>query len=174
MLSHPAGILGGVSTRRNVNQIARTQQGLITFNDALAAGLTPWQIHGRLRSGEWQVVRPRVYAVGGAPATWLQAVAAVALSVQPRAWLSHRTAAQLWGLPGIEADRIDVLTDLGRRVRLDGVCGHRSGAMFTADLTRRHGIPATSFERTIVDISGTVPEPRLGALVDHALRARLL
>ena len=98
----------------------------------------------------------------------------MALSAQPGAWISHRSAAALWALTGVEGDVIEVLTGLDRRVRLDGVRGHRSGALFTADLTRRHGIPVTSPARTLVDLSSVFPEHRLGAALDHALRVRLL
>jgi very-short-patch-repair endonuclease len=163
-----------VTNRLAPNQIACRQHALITSDQALAAGLSPSQIRRRLRSGEWVVARPRVYALGGAPPTWTQAVAAVALSAQPGAWISHRTAAVLWALPGVDGDVIEVVTGPDRRVRLDGVRGHRSGALFTADLTRRHGIPLTSPARTLVDLSSVLSEHRLGAALDHALRARLL
>lgn len=163
-----------MNTRLAPNQIARNQHALITHDQALAAGLSHWQVRRRVRSGEWAVIRPRVYVSGGAPPTWLQSVAAVALSAGAGAWISNETAAVLWALPGVEAQRIDVLTGLHRRVRLDGVRGHRSGALFTADLTRRHGIAVTSPARTLVDLSASVPHHRLGALLDHGLRSRLI
>ena len=162
------------NSRVALNQVARKQHALITADQALAAGLTPSRIRRRVRSGEWIIVRPGVYSLGGVPPTWTQTAAAVALAAQPRAWISHGAAAQLWGLPGIKADRIDVVTDLNRRVRLDGVRGHRSGALFTADLTNVHRIPVTSPARTLIDVSASLPEDRLAKVLDHALRSRLL
>ena len=65
---------------------------------------------------------------------------------------------------------LHVVTDLGRHIRLDGVMGHRSGALFGADLARHLGIPVTSPARTIVDLSGQLRYRELGVAVDHALR----
>lgn len=121
------------------------------------------------------MARPRVYAVDGAPPTWVQAVAAVALSAQPGAWISHRTAAVLWALQGVDnKDSIHVVTGLDRRVRIDGVKGHRSGALFSADLGKRHGIPVTTPARTLVDLSAALSHRQLGVAIDDAIRRRTM
>lgn len=96
------------------------------------------------------------------------------MSLRPGAWLSHRSAAQLWGFPGVGSDDVDVVVDLDRRVRMDGVRAHRSGALFTTDLTSHRRIPVTSPERTLVDLSAAVAEDRLGCILDDGLRRRLL
>lgn len=174
-MSHPAGIISGVNTRLGPNQIARRQHALITHDQALAAGLSHSQIRRRNRSGEWSVARPRVYAVNGAPATWLQSVTAVALSAQPGVWISHGTAAALWGLQGAgEKDAIHVVTGLERRVRMDGVRGHRSGALFSADLTKQQRIPLTTAARALVDLSAAMSPRQLGVSVDDAIRRRIM
>ena len=140
-----------MNTRLAPNQIARRQHALVTHDQALAAGLSSSQIRRRNRSGEWRVARPGVYAVDGAPPTWLQSVAAVALCSQPEAWVSHQTAAAMWAIPGVHDEAIHVVTGLHRRVRLEGVRGHRSGALFSADLTIHHRIPVTTPARALVD-----------------------
>lgn len=173
-MSHPLGMLGAMDVRRRLNCIAASQHSLVTLDQALKAGLSIGRIRRRVRTGEWLVVRPRVYAVAGAPVTWIQTVAATALSLQPRAWLSHSTAGRLWGFPEPEADKIDVLVDFERRVMLAGVHCHRSRALFTADLTRHLRIPVTSPERTLVDLSATVPERALGRMLDDGLRRRVI
>jgi len=115
-----------------------------------------------------------VYAVNGAPPSWLQAVASVALSRGPGAWVSHETAGALWSLPGVDDDAIHVVTGLDRRVRLSGVHGHRSGALFSIDLTQHHRIPITTPARTIVDLSARLSLRQLGVAVDDGLRRRIL
>jgi hypothetical protein len=162
-----------VNTRLAPNQIARRQHALITHEQALAAGLNPFQIRRRCRSEEWRVARPGVYAIGGAPPTWLQSVAAVALAGRP-AWISHHTAAAIWGVPDVDGDPIHVVTELGRRLRLDGVRGHRSGALFSADLSTHHRIPVTTAARAIVDISGSLSYRHVGRAVDDAIRRRVM
>lgn len=98
----------------------------------------------------------------------------MALSAGPGAWISHRTAATLWGLPVTDADALHIVTNPGRRVRLPGVRGHRSIALFTADLTRRQGIPCTTPARALVDPSARLTYRELGTAVDDALRRRLM
>ncbi len=163
-----------MDARHHLNRIAASQHSLITLDEALQAGLTTAQVRRRTRSGEWEAVRPRVYAVGGASPSWLRAIAAASLSLQPGAWVSHRTAGRLWGFPGVAPEEIDILVESGRRVRMEGVVAHRSGALFTADLTCHRRIRVTSPERTLVDLSAVLPAPSLGRVLDDALRRRIL
>ncbi len=151
------------------------QLGLITREQCLACGLTEGQITHRLRSGIWTEIRPSVYALAGVPPSWEQAVLAVTLS-RPPAYASHATTARLSAVRGfVEVpDAIEVLTPLGRKSRLDGVIGRRSGALFDADLTFRGPIPTVTVARSIVDVSGRVTTKELGYIVDDALRRKLL
>lgn len=163
-----------MQSRHELNRIAAAQHSLITLDQAQRCGMATGQIRHRVRSGEWLVARRGVYAVAGAPSTWTQAVAAAVFCLQPSAWASHGTAGRLWGFDLAAPDAIDVLVDLDRRVKMDGVASHRSGALFTADLTRQLRIPVTSPERTIVDLSASVSVPALGRMLDDALRRRLV
>lgn len=173
-MSHRTGIVLGVNTRLAPNQIARRQHALVTHDQALAAGLSQSQIRRRCRSGEWRIARPHVYAVDGAPPTWLQSVAAVALCSQPGSWISHQTAAAMWAVTGVEDDAIHLVTSLERRVRLEGVRGHRSSALFSADLTMLHRIPVTTPARALVDVCGGLSYRQLGVAVDDAVRRRIM
>ena len=58
--------------------------------------------------------------------------------------------------------------------RLEGVRGHRSGALYDVDLTSRGSIPTVTAARALVDVSGRVTSKELGYVVDDALRRRLL
>src|SRR5437588_5143432 len=139
-----------------VVRIARRQHGLITRAHALAAGITIGQLRTWLRHGHWAIVRPGVYAVAGMPPTGEQAVLAAVLAMDAGAYASHATAAALWGLPVEAPVQIDLVSDLRRLPRLEGVMGHRSGSLFSADLTHRHRVPCTTAERTLVDLSGAL------------------
>jgi hypothetical protein len=151
------------------------QLGLITREQCFACGLTEGQITHRLRSGIWTEIRPSVYALAGVPPSWEQAVLAVTLSCPP-AYASHATTARLSAVRGFleVPDAIEVLTPLGRKSRLDGVIGRRSGALFDADLTFRGPIPTVTVARSIVDVSGRMTTKELGYIVDDALRRKLL
>ena len=153
----------------------RQQLGLITREQCLSCELSEGQIAHRLRSGEWAEIRPGVYALAGVRPTWEQAVLAVTLSCPP-AYASHATTARLSALRGFleVPEAIEVVTPLGRKSRLDGVVGRRSGALFDSDLTVRGPIPTVTVARCVVDVSGRLSTKDLGYVVDDALRRKLL
>ena len=153
----------------------RRQHGLITLDQAVSAGLTAEQVRDRHRRGLWTVERRGVYAPSGAPPTAHRAILGAVLAADGPVWASHGTAGWLWQLRGVEQpDDIELLRPLGRHVRLEGIIGHRSGAVFSADLTTRLGIPTTTVERTVVELSGRFSSAQLGRIVDDALRRRML
>ena len=157
-----------------IHLLMRRQHGLITRAQALACGLTARQIEGLLAGGVWLLARPEVYALAGAPPTWEQAVLAAVMAGGPDVLCSHGTAGALRGLKHATADEIEILSPLGRHKRLDGVVGHRSGALFDADRTVYRSIPVTTVARTLVDVSGRLTARRLGEAVDDALRRRIV
>jgi very-short-patch-repair endonuclease len=146
----------------------------VTVEQVRMAGVTAGQQRWMTRSGRWVPLRPGVYAVVGSVSSRMQQVAATALSLHPGAWLSHGTAGWLWGFPGLEEGRIEVLTGLERRVTLDGVRNHRSRCLFSADLTERGRLPITSPERTLVDISGRMGPSELARALDDGMRRRVV
>ena len=160
-----------MTAQERLNGLTRRQHGIITWGQALEKGLGPRQIEDRVRRGHWLALRPGVYAVAGMPPTREQALVAVALAVQAPVAVSHGSAGRLWAMSGVEEPaRIHVVTDLGRRVRLDGVTGHRSGALFEEDVVQLRGIPVTSRARTLVDLSGSMSLGQLGRTLDDSLR----
>ena len=112
--------------------------------------------------------------MAGAPPTFDQTIAAAVYAAGPRVWASHATAGVLWGMPGVEAPKIEVVSPLDRKVGLTGVRGHRSGALFTRDLTVLRRIAVTSAERTLVDLSGRMPDSALARILDDSLRRRVM
>ena len=163
-----------VDVHRQLTRIAAAQHGLITADQARIAGLGLSQRRWLTRSGRWLALRPGVYALAGSPPSRAQQVAAVALCLQPGAWLSHATAGWLWGFRDVEGDEIEVITSLERRVGLVGVRSHRSGCLFSADLTVHGRLPVTSPERTLVDLSGRLAAADLAGVLDDGLRRHVL
>lgn len=118
--------------------------------------------------------RPDVYAASSAPSTWEQAALAAVLAGGERVAVSHGTAGRLRVLKHVEDLGIEVVSPLGRHKRLDGVVGHRSGALLESDLTIYRSIPTTTVARTLVDVSGRLTERKFGQAIDDALRRRIL
>ena len=61
-------------------------------------GLTPEAIRANVRAGRWRRVLPRVYATFTGPLPRDSQVVAALLYAGPAAVLSHRTAAEMWGM----------------------------------------------------------------------------
>src|SRR5687767_2082986 len=90
-------------------ELARRQLGLITRAQALQLA-TKWELQRLVADGHLTVLRRSVFAVGGMPASYEQAVLAAVLAAGELAWASHRTAARLHGLKVPPPEGIDVLT----------------------------------------------------------------
>ncbi len=129
-----------------------------------------WLASGRLRA-----VHREVYAFGPRPLTkrgkWLAAV----LAMGSGAFLSHESAAALWGLAG-DRPQIDVNAPRGRQVRrgrASGIKVHR--CKFESDeVTLRDGIPVSTVARTLFDLAERSQPHRLKSAWDEASRLRLL
>jgi hypothetical protein len=171
-MSHPRATLPGMADMEMVNRSARKQRGLVTRVQALACGVTAGQIESRLRNGTWLLVRPDVYAIAGAPQSWEQSLLAVTLAAPCSA--SHRSTAHLLALRTFDQPaRLEVISSHAQFVRLDGVRGHRSRALFDADLTRRRGVPTVTAERALIDLSGSMTTKHLGLVLDDAIRRKV-
>lgn len=92
----------------------------------------------------------------------------------PRAIVSHRAAAMLWRLDGIDAGPLEVLTDRwARRCRLDNVKLHEATDITSADRTEVDGIPCASVVRVLLDLPSAVHHFRADQAFEDALRRQL-
>ena len=96
--------------------------------------------------------------------------------VSPAAVLSHRSAAQVWGLwiPGFEGIEVTTpATERGSRyttgVQRRSIVAHRR-ILSAEDLTTRYGLPVTSLARTWLDLAPFLDVHDLVAAGDSALR----
>jgi very-short-patch-repair endonuclease len=138
-----------------VDDIARAQHGLITTAQAVTAlGLSRknrWVRERRLIS-----VQPGVFRVAGAPETWHQGLMAVCLAVG--GVVSHRSAAELWGLvqpSGYLEVSIPVKTE--RAARPPAIV-HRIPDLHPELAVPREGMRVTDPVRTIIDLGLVLPQ----------------
>lgn len=153
-----------------VDEIARVQHGLITSAQAVKA-LGPsrkarWVAEGRLRS-----VQPRVFRVNGAPETWHQAVHAAALAAEGT--VSHRSAAELWGLikPAGYVD-ISVRYDHNPRMQPPAIV-HRIRDLHPRLAVEREGMAVTDAVRTVIDLGLVLPHWAVRDALGRGLTTRL-
>ncbi len=156
-----------------VAHIAERQHGVISRGQALRIGITRRAISGRTSSGRWEPVHRGVYRIAGSVPTWHQQVMAACLAAGSDAVASHRTAATLWSIPGIEP-QLELTVPERRRVVLTGVTFHRASVVSASDRRRMGAIPVTSVTRTLIDLAATLDKDRLEATLDHCLAVRAL
>jgi Transcriptional regulator, AbiEi antitoxin/Protein of unknown function (DUF559)/AbiEi antitoxin C-terminal domain len=148
--------------------LARRQHGVLTRRDLLALGFSSKAIRHRAESGRLRPLWRGVYAVGWTPLTpdgrWMAAV----LACGNGAVLSHRSAAELWGIGREWEGRIDVSVPGNVKVRRPGIKVRRRSSLPGRSLTRRHGIPVTDPVQTLIDLATELKLKRLERAVNQA------
>jgi very-short-patch-repair endonuclease len=156
--------------------LAGRQYGVVGRWQLIELGFGDEAIKGALASGRLHSLHRDAYAVGHRIVVkrgkWLAAV----LAMGPGAFLSHESAAALWGLGG-DRPQVDVNAPRGRQVRpgrASGIKVHRC-RFWPDEVTVREGIPVSTVARTLFDLAEGSHQPhRLKDAWDEAARLRLL
>jgi hypothetical protein len=157
-----------------LDRLLARQDGLITREQAVAAGVPAAQVDERLRRRRWRPVHPRVYLVGSARLDDGTRMRAALLWAGPSAVLSGPAAAWWHGLLADppELPTVTVGPTAGRRGRARAGVGVRCRELAPVDVTTLGGIPVTALPVTVVETAVA-----LGAggqeLLDRALRERV-
>ena len=149
--------------------VTRRQFGLFTWNQALAAGLTPAMIKSRSRAGTFVRVHRGVYRLGGSPRSWRQDVLAAVMWGGDDAVASHATAAKLWRFP-LSPSAVEITVRARRTAPSPHIKVHRG---LVAAKVVIEGIPATNAARTLLDIANRLEPSLLEAFVDDAISRRV-
>jgi hypothetical protein len=155
--------------------LARRQHGVVARRQLEEIGVAERTIERWLSVGRLHRLHRGAYAVGhdrvGARGRRLAAV----LACDPDAFLSHRTAAALWGFAG-NAREIDITSPRGNqgRARMPGIRLHRCRLHHDEEMSVRDGIPTSSVARTLLDLAEAVSPSSLAHAWEEADRLRLL
>jgi very-short-patch-repair endonuclease len=147
---------------------------VISLGQLGSLGLTERAVHDRVEAGRLHRVHQGVYAVGHSLLAREGRYAAAVLACGPEAVLSHRSAAELWGLREDRGGSIDVTAPHRRGRAPAGISAHRNGSVRPADRTQLHGVPCTTVPRTLLDLAGVVPVWQLRKAVTEAEVLRVL
>ncbi len=154
---------------------AETQFGVLSLDQLCDVDgevrVTKAQVRRWVRDGRLVKAAPRVWRVGGAPATWHQRLCTGLLSLGSEACVSHESAAQLHGFDRTPPDRVEfTVARPQRQGRLEETL-HTTKYWPRTDRTTIDGFRVTSATRTIIDLArARVPEPRLQAAIESAVR----
>jgi hypothetical protein len=152
-----------------LRETAARQHGILQ-RAQLRRHLSAKQVERWLTTGRLEPLWPAVYRVAGAPPSWEQELHGACLAGGAGVAASHRSAARLWGLSGVPAERVEVSAGSGRAVRLSGVVAHRSNLLDPGFVAELDGIPVTTAERTLVDLSAVVGLGTLARALDDGVR----
>jgi hypothetical protein len=151
-----------------VGDLATRQYGVVAQRQLLDLGLGRGAIARRARGGRLRRVHPGVYAVGhGALRPEGHAMAAV-LACGPGAVLSHRSAAQLWGLRPHRGTHAEVSVPRAAARQLPGIRVHRRARLRPGEVTVVDGVPCTSLALTLLDLAAVIDRRGVERACDQA------
>jgi very-short-patch-repair endonuclease len=148
--------------------MARRQHGVVTRSDLEGLGFSEEAVEHRLATGRLHLISPGIYAVGRPELTphgrWMAAV----LACGDGAALSHRSAAQLWGIGYEEDKRIDVSIRRKSKITRKGVKVRARPSLDARSVVVRFGIPVTHPVQTLIDLATELKPLRLERAVNEA------
>jgi very-short-patch-repair endonuclease len=151
--------------------LAARQYGVVSRAQLLAAGLGRGAIDRRIAAARLHPLHRGVFAVGHRVLTkhgvWMAAV----LAAGDGAALSHRSAAELWGIRHTQRSRIDVTVPRHRRGR-PAVEYHQT-VLPLDEVTEERGIPVTNPARTLLDLAAVLTPQQLAHALNEAEIRRL-
>jgi hypothetical protein len=158
---------------RIIAAMAAKQHGVAARWQLLQASLTARQIQLRLQSGRLHEIHRGIYLVGHSIPPPLAIEQAALLACGGAAILSHRSAANVWGiLPYPASAPVWITVPPGRRVERPRIKIRRT-ALSARNIRNRHGLRLTSPPRTILDLSLLLDEEELESVVAEAEYRRL-
>jgi very-short-patch-repair endonuclease len=156
-------------------RIAARQLGVVTHTQLYDLGFTYWQIRRRLDLGRLHRVHHNVYAVGHPRLISQAHLVAAFLSVGPRSFLSHRTAAAVWGLRAVNTHDIELTLPGSGGRRHTGLTVHRTRTEPHAHDVRVQGqLRVSSIVRMLVELAPRETPAELARLITTAVQKSLL
>ena len=111
------GVRNPRGSERRVRELAGTQFGVISAEQAVAAGMSRAAISRRVRDGLWERRLPGVYRIAGVPESDRQVAIAAALWAGEGALVSHGSAGVLWGIDGVRGPKTELWVPAPRNPR---------------------------------------------------------
>lgn len=140
-------------------RILARQHGLITTGQAESVGVGRKRCQRLVERGFWERLETGVYGPNGVPLSWRRRVMLAVLLGPDGSIASHRSAAALLGVGGIDRPPAEITIPRGTSLRRPWLTVHESTDLHLADVRRVDGIPTTGPRRLAMDL-GSVVGPR--------------
>lgn len=158
---------------RVIAEIAARQRTIVSAEQLYARGITKRAIEWRVRAGRMHVVFRGVYSVGCGELPRLAREQAALLAVGEHAFLSHDTAAGIWGLART-LPRVVEVSVVGRyRGSSEGIRVHRIQKIDRREVKREQDLWVSSPARAVLEIAATATHKQLTGAIDEGLAKRL-
>jgi very-short-patch-repair endonuclease len=158
---------------RKLMKLAGRQHSVFTREQALACGLSPWELRSKLRASVFERAAWGVYVIAGSPKTWRQKLMVAVLAAGPGAAVSGRAAAALLRIPGYREGPVEVTQPRRPSRRYKVAVEHSSRALPAEHIKVVDGIPVTSVDRTVFDLCGRMRQKTAERLVKAVVGRKL-
>lgn len=156
---------------RQISSVANGQLGVVSREQALAAGGSTAQLRRRVASGTLESIGQNTFRLPGAPATAIADLRALILDIGGAVWASGQTAAALHGFDGHSLKPpFDLTVRRGRNITRLGHNIHTTTELGLVDQAVLHEVPALSGARTLIDLARSQPVDQLVIAYDSGLR----
>lgn len=156
------------------SRIAARQKTLLTTAQLVACGLNDDAVTYRLKTGRLHVVFRGVYSMGCGELPPLALELAALLACGERTFVSHRSAAFVWGLR--ETPPADVEVSVVRRCckSREGMQVHRIQQIHKSERRRHEGLWISSPARAVLEVAAGASVDEVAHLVNEGQGLRLL
>ncbi len=157
-----------------LGHIARTNAGVFTRAEAIAAGVPAAEVSRRIRRGLWVPQFGRALRAATTPDTVDGRERAAHARAGDRAALSHFSAARRWRLGLVESNEVWLTVPHRRTPRpTEGIRVVRSRHLPPAAVRQVDGVPVLEPARTVVDLARCLSRRHLTAVVLDAMQRGL-
>ena len=155
-----------LSPEARVARLAARQQGMVSWDQLVGAGMTRHAIAAAAESG-WLIRRHRgVYQFGVYGGPFGVEMAAL-LACGPLAVISHWSATPVFELGPRTSRLVDVTLSGGHAGRRSGIRPHRI-SLPAGEVVIKNGLRVTSPARTLLDLAAVAPRATLERLIEEA------
>lgn len=147
---------------------------MVSLAQLFALGFSRGDVRGMLSQGRLHQLYPGVYAIGHTNLIPHARLIAALLTCGPTSFLSHRSAAAVWGLREINSRRIEVSVPGSNLRPRRGLVVHRVAPPDEADLAIRNGLRVSSVPRLLIEVAAHEKPHEVDRLVTQAVRKRIL
>ena len=135
-------------------------------------GFTPGEIQGHVRMGEFVPLHRGVLMVGRASVSARGRCWGALLAMGESSFLSHRTAAGLYGLRALNGREIEITTP-GRPRARKGLVVHRTTNLDRRDVRTYRGLRVSTVSRMLIELATREPDEELTRLLTVAVQKGL-